>query len=41
MPVPVNIEAVERIRVSIQANEYPVDLEKIAQGLADAFQSMN
>lgn len=41
MPVPVNIEAVERIRASIQANEYPVDLEKIAQGLADAFQSMN
>jgi negative regulator of flagellin synthesis FlgM len=40
MPVPVDIEAVDRIRASIQVNEYPVDYDKIAQGLADSFESM-
>ena len=41
MPVPVDIEAVNRIRAAIQANDYPIDFDKIAQGLADSFESMN
>lgn len=40
LPAPVDIQAVDRIQASIQANEYPVDFDKIAQGLADAFESM-
>lgn len=37
LPAPVDIEVVDRIRASISANDYPVDLEKVAEKLTTAF----
>ncbi|AGI68522.1 putative flgM-like regulatory protein [Octadecabacter antarcticus 307] len=37
LPPPVDIEAVDRIRESISLNDYPIDLDKVAQTLAAAF----
>ena len=41
LPAPVDIEAVSRIRAAISANEYPLNMEKVAASLADAFQSLD
>ena len=40
MPPPINIEAVTQIKAEISANRYPVDLNKIAEGMAKSFESM-
>jgi negative regulator of flagellin synthesis FlgM len=40
MPPPINIEAVSQIKAEISANRYPVDLSKIAEGMAKSFESM-
>ena len=40
MPPPINIEAVNQIKAEISANRYPVDLHKIAEGLAKSFELM-
>ena len=40
MPPPIDIEAVTQIKAEISANRYPVDLTKIAEGLAESFKSM-
>lgn len=41
MPAPVDIDAVTRIREAISANEYPLNYAKIAEGLAEAFESLS
>lgn len=40
MPPPIDIEAVNQIKAEISANRYPVDLTKIAEGMAKSFESM-
>jgi negative regulator of flagellin synthesis FlgM len=40
MPPHIDIEAVNHIKAEISANRYPVDLAKIADGLAKSFESM-
>ena len=40
MPPPIDIEAVTQIKAEISANRYPVDLSKIAKGMAESFKSM-
>jgi negative regulator of flagellin synthesis FlgM len=40
-PAPIDIEAVERIREAVSTNNYPLDYSKIAEGLAEAFESLN
>jgi negative regulator of flagellin synthesis FlgM len=39
-PAPIDIDAVTRIREAISANEYPLNYSKIADGLAEAFESL-
>ena len=39
-PAPIDIDAVTRIREAISANEYPLNYAKIADGLAEAFESL-
>lgn len=41
MPPPVNIEAVNRIREAISANDYPVDLSKVAESLLESLDSLS
>lgn len=39
-PAPIDIEAVARIREAVSTNNYPLNHEKIADGLAEAFESL-
>ncbi|EDZ41033.1 hypothetical protein RB2083_547 [Rhodobacteraceae bacterium HTCC2083] len=39
-PAPIDIEAVKRIREAVSTNNYPLNHEKIADGLAEAFESL-
>ena len=41
LPAPVDIEAVDRIRASISTNDYPVNLEKVAEKLTSAFEALS
>ncbi|MCR9148475.1 MAG: flagellar biosynthesis anti-sigma factor FlgM [Rhodobacteraceae bacterium] len=40
MPPPVDIEAVTKIREAISANDYPLDYTKVAESLAQSFESL-
>lgn len=41
MPPPIDIEAVTKIREAISANDYPLDYTKVAESLAQAFESLS
>jgi negative regulator of flagellin synthesis FlgM len=39
-PAPIDIEAVERIKEAVSTNNYPLNYSKIAEGLAEAFETL-
>ncbi len=41
LPPPINIEVVDRIRASISANEYPVNLDELAETLTSAYEEIS
>jgi negative regulator of flagellin synthesis FlgM len=41
LPPPVDIEAVDRIRESISANQYPINLDKVAETLTAAYDALS
>ena len=36
MPPPIDLEAVQRLRAEIEANDYPVDVDKISEALVSS-----
>jgi negative regulator of flagellin synthesis FlgM len=41
IPAPVDIDAVTQIRDDISTNQYPLDYSKMADRLAEAFESLS
>jgi negative regulator of flagellin synthesis FlgM len=41
LPAPVDIEAVDRIRASISVNQYPINLDELAEKLTSSFEAIS